>query len=335
MADAMTDMTWDGNLIWGAGERIIYGFDTTGHVERQFVGPFANNKAIAWDPVHEFLWVTAPQSAIYGLDRDGRAFEALRSPNLRVTGLAFWPDDPDGYQLYLLTNPHDDSTLIYKINVQTDSVRFVCQLTPQAGGIPGGLEITPDYAGYDWSLMMLMDDPSNNNGGDRVDLYQLGIITGWLNLDQLAGTIPAGGAFDATLTLNTADLDPGAYLGRFEYLHNARGSRAVLNVRLDVSGQAAPTDPELKLPTDYRIASVWPSPFNSSFKVAYELPASGMTELEVYDLSGREISRLLSHFELAGYHSLSVNASSWGSGVYLLRMRSGSATRIAKVVEVK
>ena len=34
----MTDLTWDGQLLWGSGERTVYGFDRQGTVSRSWSG---------------------------------------------------------------------------------------------------------------------------------------------------------------------------------------------------------------------------------------------------------------------------------------------------------
>ena len=128
----MPDLAWDGQLLWGTGARNVYGFDTSGHIRQQFAGPFPTNKAIAWDPDRQVLWIAGARTGIFGVDRNGRFQLILLNPRMDVTGLAYWPNDPDGFQLYLMDNPEIAPTManIYKINVENDSMRFVRRLTP-------------------------------------------------------------------------------------------------------------------------------------------------------------------------------------------------------------
>ena len=69
--------------------------------------------------------------------------------------------------------------------------------------------------------------------------------------------------------------------------------------------------------------------------ITYGLPESDNVELTVYNIQGRQVQTLVDDFQTAGYHSINWNASYYPSGVYLIRMESGSFTQTQKVVLVK
>ena len=79
----------------------------------------------------------------------------------------------------------------------------------------------------------------------------------------------------------------------------------------------------------------YPNPFNPITNITYELPQNGKIELIIYDITGRQLETLVNTFQTAGYHTISWNASSYPSGVYLIRMASGDFTQTQKVVLVK
>lgn len=80
----MGDLAWDGELIWGGEDDIIYGFTPDGNVVESFLGPFNPNQAIAWDPDRGILWISAKTSRhIAGYGLDGR--EVAQLPRFGLT----------------------------------------------------------------------------------------------------------------------------------------------------------------------------------------------------------------------------------------------------------
>jgi hypothetical protein len=89
------------------------------------------------------------------------------------------------------------------------------------------------------------------------------------------------------------------------------------------------------IPTEYALMSAYPNPFNPVTKITYELPENTEIQITVFDMGGTYITTLVNTFQIAGYHTISWNASSYPSGVYLIRMDSGDFTQTQKVVLVK
>ena len=103
---------------------------------------------------------------------------------------------------------------------------------------------------------------------------------------------------------------------------------------------AAPTCSEISIfngiiPEDFSIHSIYPNPFNPATNIIYGLPEHVNVQMIVYDLSGKQIHTLINQLQTSGYYSISWNASSYPSGVYLIRMESGEFTQTQKVVLVK
>jgi photosystem II stability/assembly factor-like uncharacterized protein len=85
-------------------------------------------------------------------------------------------------------------------------------------------------------------------------------------------------------------------------------------------------DQEIILPTEYSLSQNYPNPFNSSTTIEFALPEAGEVSLTIYDILGREIMRPVSGYKDAGNHSVTVDMSDAGSGVYFYRMITAKTT---------
>ena len=86
---------------------------------------------------------------------------------------------------------------------------------------------------------------------------------------------------------------------------------------------------------NYRIYSIYPNPFNPVTTINYVLPENTDVMLDVYDINGKQITSLVNAFQIAGYHNIRWNASSFPSGVYLINMESSNFKKVQKVVLIK
>ena len=77
------------------------------------------------------------------------------------------------------------------------------------------------------------------------------------------------------------------------------------------------------LPRTYALYQNYPNPFNPSTVISYQLPSNAFVVLKVFDVLGREVETLVDQRESAGNHSVTFNASSLPSGVYLYRLQAG------------
>jgi len=79
----------------------------------------------------------------------------------------------------------------------------------------------------------------------------------------------------------------------------------------------------------------YPNPFNPSTTIEFSVPQSGLVILTVYDLLGREVTRLVDSWHEAGRHSVDWIARDVPSGLYFVRMESGSFSQVRKGVVLK
>jgi len=78
-----------------------------------------------------------------------------------------------------------------------------------------------------------------------------------------------------------------------------------------------------------------PNPFNSSVRLSLYLPKTDFVLLAIYDVNGREVSRLVDGDVRAGNRSFVWNAIGFPTGVYVVRMDFGDVSKMRKVVLVR
>jgi len=111
------------------------------------------------------------------------------------------------------------------------------------------------------------------------------------------------------------------------------GTNAGVLINVDPAYQTASEDEAV--PERVILEQNYPNPFNPSTTITYTLPDAMPVTLGVYDVLGREMSRLVDTFQAAGTHSVTLNASEWPSGIYLYQIQAGSysQTRLLTVLK--
>ncbi len=98
-----------------------------------------------------------------------------------------------------------------------------------------------------------------------------------------------------------------------------------------------------EIPMDYLLLQNYPNPFNPVTNIKYALPEDGFVNLVLYDVTGREVAKLVNNkFFDAGIYSyvLDANHYNMSSGVYLYKIEVSGPSRqlyseIKKMVLVK
>lgn len=157
-------------------------------------------------------------------------------------------------------------------------------------------------------------------------------------------SVIAGSAFNGgfAMTSSAGTLAPSA-VGQVFVGSAAAGSvRAVSGqLVLIIAGRnTVGLDDPIALPAEYSLNQNYPNPFNPQTTVTFGLPQATEVHLVVYDLLGREVTRL-SHGRLeAGYYQVVWNArDSLGrpvpSGVYIVRMTTPYFSKSIKMLLLK
>ncbi len=79
----------------------------------------------------------------------------------------------------------------------------------------------------------------------------------------------------------------------------------------------------------------FPNPFNPETNINFELAEASNVSLRVFNLIGQEVATLVSGQQAAGHHTVSFNASSLPSGMYIYRLEAGAYSATRKMVLMK
>jgi hypothetical protein len=85
----------------------------------------------------------------------------------------------------------------------------------------------------------------------------------------------------------------------------------------------------------YDLKQNFPNPFNPLTQIDYEIPRDGSVNLTVFDVTGREITKLVNKFERAGKYTAVFNAEHLSTGIYFYRLDVNGFTSTKKMTLLK
>jgi large repetitive protein len=95
-----------------------------------------------------------------------------------------------------------------------------------------------------------------------------------------------------------------------------------------------------EIPTAFGLEQNYPNPFNPSTTISYGLPVAGDVRVDVYDILGQHITRLVSGVQEAGYHDVAWDGKDSAgrqraSGIYIYRVQAGQYSAAKKMILMK
>ena len=87
--------------------------------------------------------------------------------------------------------------------------------------------------------------------------------------------------------------------------------------------------------TDFNISNIYPNPFNPITTITYQVPEYSNVSIKIYNLSGQIIQNIHNGFMSPGEYSVSWDAKNFSSGLYFVKMVSGSFVKTQKIMLVK
>ncbi len=95
-------------------------------------------------------------------------------------------------------------------------------------------------------------------------------------------------------------------------------------------------EPEAQsVPTGFSLGQNYPNPFNPSTTLEFSIPKSSHVVLEVFNVLGQSVARLVDGAMSAGTYRTAFDASNLSSGVYLYRLKAGEFVQARKMVVMK
>ena len=92
---------------------------------------------------------------------------------------------------------------------------------------------------------------------------------------------------------------------------------------------------ESNAPSKFALYPTYPNPFNQTSVVRYQLSADGLVSLSVYDITGREVVKLVDGFRVKGSHEVKFEGKDLASGVYFVKLEAGNLKAVKKALLVK
>ncbi|MDD5360490.1 MAG: SBBP repeat-containing protein [Ignavibacteria bacterium] len=89
------------------------------------------------------------------------------------------------------------------------------------------------------------------------------------------------------------------------------------------------------VPVNYLLYQNYPEPFNPSTTIKYALPKNGFVSISVFDITGREITKLVNEMKRAGNYQVLFDGSGFASGVYFYRIVTEDFVQTKRMVMVK
>ncbi|MBT7618214.1 MAG: T9SS type A sorting domain-containing protein [Calditrichaeota bacterium] len=251
------DLASDGEIIFGSGERLVFGFTPDGEEVSSFDCGISPCNNLAWDSDRDILWCSGTTTNIIGFDRDGNQIGEVDRQNLRIYGLAYWPDDPDGYQLYVYHKINEVGNLmVAKYDIENNQVMDIANLQHEIGGVAQGCFITNQYDIYSWVFM----GTANSGAEDRVDIWQIDARKDWMDIDPSEGIIEGGEQQEFTVTLDATGLPQAPFEGEIVFTHDGIGGETHLPLTLQVGEGGGPEEMVLELNDGWNMISAYVQP---------------------------------------------------------------------------
>ena len=105
----------------------------------------------------------------------------------------------------------------------------------------------------------------------------------------------------------------------------------------DASLRVGANDPVILPPSSF-ILSVFPNPFNAETTISFSLTRESRVSIQVFDILGRNAGALLwapTSIVQAGEHQIMFDGAGLASGIYFVRVSTGTDVKIQKMVMVK
>jgi hypothetical protein len=151
------------------------------------------------------------------------------------------------------------------------------------------------------------------------------------------GSAPYTGSYRPGAPLSAFQGTDREGLWRLKVRDGTPGNAGTLNAwGLSVSlGPATSVEDRETFPRRLSLEQNYPNPFSPSTTIAFVLPEAQSVRLEVYDLLGRRVARILDGALSAGAHQRVFDASSLSSGIYIYRLSAGAALLTRRMMVVK
>lgn len=178
---------------------------------------------------------------------------------------------------------------------------------------------------------------STDNGGSGDSYFNTFFDSEALN-PITSGSPPYTGRFrpEGPLTVFYNQNSNGQYI--LEFTDDASGSNTGTlddwQLEITYSSPTGVTQTSI-IPSEFSLDQNYPNPFNPMTKLKFSIPEMSDVKLAVYDIAGKEVTRLVSGILHAGVYEYTFDAKELSSGVYFYRLVSEGFVETKKMLFVK
>ena len=194
------DLTYGDGLLWGIDGDQVFGFTTDGELDVQFETPIAA-RCITWDPVNSHLWMCNLTSDFVAVNTSGELVAELDRPDeqLHIYGIGWYPEDTDGFYIYMFCADGEFNRQIYKMNPENGDVQFLHE--PLIEVQAGAMTVTQRWDPYGWVVLAL-----SRANPMSIQVWHIAAPSGWVDIAPTEGVLEPGGDTGLALTLNSRGL---------------------------------------------------------------------------------------------------------------------------------
>jgi hypothetical protein len=88
-------------------------------------------------------------------------------------------------------------------------------------------------------------------------------------------------------------------------------------------------------PAEFALSAAYPNPFNPTTTISFDLPEASFVNLSVYSILGQQVAQLVNEQKSPGRYTVSFDASTLSSGVYLYRLQTDSYMETMQMTLIK
>ncbi|MCP4632862.1 MAG: T9SS type A sorting domain-containing protein, partial [candidate division Zixibacteria bacterium] len=156
----------------------------------------------------------------------------------------------------------------------------------------------------------------------------------WLSVDVDNGTIIPTEFSDVTITCSAGDHPDGIYFAYID-LHSSDPYNFNIEIPVIMNIGMTSVDENSSLPNHHELTNNYPNPFNSTTAINYTVSKQSDVSLDIYNLMGQKIERLVDSSHKPGEYSVNWNAYMYSSGVYFYRFIAGSESITKQMTYLK
>ena len=205
------------------------------------------------------------------------------------------------------------------------SVKFISENEAVAVGV--NFILKSSNSGVSWNYVQTSSANQLNSVAfkDQNIGYAVGVKEAWKTTDggTTWGDIYDTAVFDGTLYSSVVDPDGNAWFGG--------ASSSIFTNRVWVGVE----DEQTAKVNDFDLKQNYPNPFNPSTIINYKLAKNSFVKLDVYDVLGKQVEKLVNEQQSAGNYDLNFAANKLSAGVYFYTLKVDGKVKSKKMILIK